>query len=209
MYALLHFLHISMDSLGGNSCINLCCSQICVSEHTAHRFNRYTCRKRDKRCKGVSCHVKGQRSFHTDISLYIVHAIEDNVGGWNVKDKACTLSPVPLHYRPSRRKYLYTIRSLGFHSPALDAEFAFFQNDVFLPKITDVGDCQTCEAGKDKEITDNAVVLPFNLQVDDVLKFFLRNASRFAFWSLVTVTQERIEVQHTFSSPPCGRWSAK
>ena len=51
---------------------------------------------------------------------------------------------------------------------------------------------------KTNKITDNAVVFPFNLQVDDALKFFLRNASRFAFWSLVTIAQERIEVQHTF-----------
>ena len=142
--------------------------------------------------------MKGQRSFHTDISLYIVHAIEDNVGGWNVKDKACPYPSITIHDSLRRGKHLYTIRSFGFHSPALDAEFAFFQNDVFLSEIADIGDCQTCEAGKDKEITDNAVVLPFNLQVDDALKFFLRNASRFAFWSLVTVTQERIEVQHTF-----------
>ena len=198
MYALLYFLHIPMYSFGGNRCIYLCCSQVGVSEHTAHRFNRYTCRKRDKRCKGVSCHVKGQRSFHTDISLYIVHAIEDNVGGWNVKDKACPYPSITIYDSLRRGKHLYTIRSFGFHSPALDAEFAFFQNDVFLPKITDVGDCQPRKAGEDEQITDNAVVLPFNLQVDDVLKFFLRNASRFAFWSLVTVTQERIEVQHTF-----------
>ena len=156
-----------MDSLGGNSCINLCCSQICVSEHTAHRFDRYTRRECDERCKGVPSHVEGQWAFHADVSLYVVHAIENNICGRYVKDKACTLSSVPLHYRPSRRKYLYTIRSFGLHSAALDAEFAFFQDDVFLPKITDVGDCQTCEAGKDEQITDNAIVLPLNLQVDD------------------------------------------
>ena len=132
-----------MDSFGGNRCINLCCSQIGVSEHTAHRFNRYTRRECDERCKGVASHVKGQRAFHADVSLYVVHTIEDNVGGRQVKDKPCTLSSVPLHYRPSRRKYLYTVRGLSFHASALDAEFAFFQDDVLFPKITDVGDCQS------------------------------------------------------------------
>ncbi len=42
------------------------------------------------------------------------------------------------------------------------------------------------------------MVLSFNLQLDDALKFFLRNASRLALWSLVTVAQERKEVQHAF-----------
>ncbi len=28
----------------------------------------------------MSCHVEGQLAFHTDISLYIMHTIEDNVG---------------------------------------------------------------------------------------------------------------------------------
>ena len=142
--------------------------------------------------------MKGQRAFHADVSLYVVHAIENNICGRHVKDKACTLSPIPLYYRPSRGKYLYTIRGLGLHSSALDAEFAFFSDDMLLPKIADVGDGQPWKAGEDKEITDNAVVLPLNLQVDDVFKFFLRNTSRFALWSLVTVAQERIEVQHTF-----------
>ncbi len=76
--------------------------------------------------------------------------------------------------------------------PVFDAEFAFFQDDVFLPKITDIGDCKPRKAGEHEQITDNTVVLPFNLQVDDALKFFLRNASRLALWSLVAVAQERI-----------------
>ena len=46
-----------MDSLGGNNCIDLCCSQICVSEHTAHRFYRYTRRECDERCKGVASFI--------------------------------------------------------------------------------------------------------------------------------------------------------
>ena len=146
----------------------------------------------------MPCHVKGQRSFHADVSLYVVHAIEDNVGGRHVKDKTGTLSSVPFHYRPSRGKYLYTVRSLGLHSPALDAEFAFFQNDVFLPKITDIGNSQSWKAGEDEQITHDAIVLPFNLQVDDALEFVLCDASRFTLWSLVTVAQERIEVEHTF-----------
>ena len=83
-----------MDSLGGNNCIDLCCSQICVSEHTAHRFYRYTRRECDERCKGMAGHVEGQWTFHADISLYVVHAIENNIGGRHVKDKACTLSSV-------------------------------------------------------------------------------------------------------------------
>ena len=209
MYSLLYRLHIPMDSLGGISCIDLCCSQICASEHTAHRFDRYTCREYDERCKGVASHVKGQRSFHPDVSLYVVHAIENNIGSRHVKDKACTLSPVPLHYRPSRGKYLHTIRSLCLHASALDAELAFFQHDVFLPKITDVGDCQTCEAGKDKEITDNAVVLPFNLQVDDALKFFLRDASRFTLLVARNCSLRTDRSPARLSSPLCGRWSAR
>ena len=87
-------------------------------------------------------HVKGQRTFHTDVSLYVVHAVDNNVGGWHVKDKTRTLSPVPLHYCPSRRKHLHTVRCLGLHTSALDAEFAFFQDDVFLPKITDIRNCK-------------------------------------------------------------------
>lgn len=142
MYSLLYRLHIPMDSLGGNRRIYLCCSQIGMSEHTAHRLDRYTCRERDKRSKGVPGHVKGQRSFHADVSLYVVHAIEDNVGGRYVKDKTCTFSPIPLHYRPSGGKYLYTIRGLGLHSPALDAELALFQDDVFLPEIADIRNCK-------------------------------------------------------------------
>ena len=31
--------------------------------------------------------MKGQWAFHTDVSLYVVHAIENNVGGRHVKDK--------------------------------------------------------------------------------------------------------------------------
>ena len=86
----------------------------------------------------MSCHVEGQWAFHTDISRYIMHTIEDNVDSRHVKDKTSTLSSVPLHYRPSRWKYLYTIWSLGFHSLALDAEFTFFQDNVFLSKIAHV-----------------------------------------------------------------------
>ena len=187
-----------MDSLGGNRCIYLCCSQVGVSEHATHRFNRNACRERDERCKGVASHVKGQRAFHADVSLYVVHAVVDDVGSRHVKDKACTLPSVTLHYRPSRRKYLYTVRSLGLHASALDAEFAFFQDNVFLPKIADIGNGKSRETGEDEQITDNTVVLPFNLQVDDALEFVLCNASRFALWSLVTVAQERIEVEYTF-----------
>ena len=87
--------------------------------------------------------MKGQRTFHADVSLYVVHAIEDNVGGRHVKDKTCTLSSVPLHYRPSRGKYLYTIRGLGLHSSALDAEFTLFKDDVFLSEIAHVRDSQS------------------------------------------------------------------
>ena len=86
----------------------------------------------------MPCAVEGQRSFHADVSLYVVHTIEDDVVSRHIKDKICTFSPVPLHYDPSRRKYLYTIRGLGLHSSALDADFAFFPDDVFLPKISDV-----------------------------------------------------------------------
>ena len=93
MYSLLNYLHIPMDSLGGNRRIYLCCSQVGVSEHTAHRFDRYTCRECDKRSKGVASHVKGQWAFHADVSLYVVHAIEDNVGSRHIKDKTC---PYPL-----------------------------------------------------------------------------------------------------------------
>ena len=37
-------------------------------------------------------------------------------------------------------KYLYMIRGLGLHSSALDAEFAFLQDNVFLSQIADIGD---------------------------------------------------------------------
>ena len=127
-----------MDSLGGNNCIDLCCSQICVSEHTAHRFYRYTRRECDERCKGVASHVKGQRSFHPDVSLYVVHAIEDNVSSRHVKNKTCPYASIAIHNFQSRRKYLYTIRGLGLHASALDAEFAFFSDDILLPKIADI-----------------------------------------------------------------------
>ena len=113
-----------------------------MSEHTAHRFDRNACRERDKRSKGMASHVKGQRSFHADISLYVVHTIEDNVGSWNVKDKACPYPSITIHDSQRRGKHLYTIRGLGLHASALDAEFALFQDNVFLPKITDVGDSQ-------------------------------------------------------------------
>src|SRR3712207_3384430 len=131
-----------MDSLGGNRCIDLCCSQVGMSEHTAHCLYRHASRERNKRSKGVSCHVKGQRRLHADVSLYVVHAVVDDVSSRHVKDKTCTLSSVPLHNRPSRRKYLHTVWGLGLHSPALDAEFALFQDDVFLPKITDIRNCK-------------------------------------------------------------------
>ena len=142
----------------------------------------------------MPCHVKGQRAFHADVSLYVVHAIENNVGGRHIKDKTSPYASIAIHDGQCRGKHLDTVWCLGLHSSTLDAEFSFFQHDVFLTKITDIRDCQPRKAGEDEQITDNAVVFPFNLQVDDALKFFLRNASRFAFWSLVTVTQERIEV---------------
>lgn len=40
----------------------------------------------------MASHVKGQRSFHTDVSLYVVHAVENNVGSRHIKDKTGTLS---------------------------------------------------------------------------------------------------------------------
>ena len=143
MDALLHFLHIPMDSHGGNSCISLCCSQICVSEHTAHRFYRYTRRECDERSKGVASHVKGQRSFHPDVSLYVVHAIENNVGGRHIKDKTSPYASIAIHDSQCRGKHLDTVWCLGLHAPTLDADFAFFQDDVFLPKIADIGNCQS------------------------------------------------------------------
>ena len=116
-----------MDSFGGNRCIYLCCSQVGVSEHTAHRFDRNACRERDKRSKGMASHVEGQRSLHADVSLYVVHTIEDNVGGRHVKDKACPYPSLTIHDSQRRGKHLYTIRGLGLHASALDAEFALFQ----------------------------------------------------------------------------------
>ena len=158
-----------MDSLGGNSCIDLCCSQICVSEHTAHRFYRYTRRECDERSKGVASHVKGQRSFHPDVSLYVVHSIEDNVGSRHVKNKTCPYASIAIHNCQSRKKYLYTVRALGLHASALDAEFTLFQDDVFLSEIAHVRDSQSWKAGEDEQITDNAVVFPLNLQVNYLL----------------------------------------
>ena len=142
--------------------------------------------------------MEGQRALQADVSLYVVHAVVDDVGSRHVKDKACTLSSVPLHNRQRRRKHLHTVGSLGLHASALDAEFAFLCDEVLLPQVADIGDGKPCEAGEDKEVTDDAEILPLNLQVDDALKFFLRDTSRFTLWSLVTVAQERIEVQHTF-----------
>ena len=143
MYALLYRLHIPMDSFGGNRRIDLCCPEVGMSEHTAHRFNRNACRERDERCKGVASHVKGQRAFHADVSPYIVHAIEYNVSSRDIKYKASPYPSIAIHDCQRRGKHLYTVRGLGFHSPALDAEFAFFQDDVLFPKIADVGDCQS------------------------------------------------------------------
>ena len=52
----------------------------------------------------VAGHVKGQRAFHADVSLYVVHAIEDNVGSRHVKDKACTLSPCTAPLSPKQEE---------------------------------------------------------------------------------------------------------
>ena len=132
-----------MDSLGGNRSVYLCCLQIGVSEHTAYRLYRYTCRERDERCKGVAGHVKCQRAFHADVSLYVMHAIVDNVLCRYIKDKSRPYSSVTIHDCQSRRKHLYTVRGLGLHPPALDADLALFQDDIFLPEIAHIGDCQT------------------------------------------------------------------
>ena len=58
------------------------------------------------------------------------------------KTKACPYPSITIHDSQRRGKHLYTIRSFGLHSPTLDAEFALFQDDIFLPKITDIGDSQ-------------------------------------------------------------------
>ena len=141
-------------------------------------------------------HVKGQRAFHADVSLYEVHAVVDNVGGRHVKDKAYTLSPVPLHNRQHRRKHLHTVGSLGLHAPALDTDLALFQDDVFLSEIVHIRDCQPGKAGENEQITDNTVVFPFYLQVDDALQLVLCDASRLSFRTFIAVAQERIEVQY-------------
>ena len=79
--------------------------------------------------------MKGQRSFHPDVSLYVVHAIEDNVSSRHVKNKTCPYASIAIHNFQSRRKYLYTIRGLGLHASALDAEFTLFKDDVFLSDV--------------------------------------------------------------------------
>ena len=117
----------------------------------------------------MPCHVEGQWAFHTDVSLYVVHAIENNVGSRNIKYKTSPYASIAIHDSQRRGKYLYTVRCLGLHASALDAEFSFFQHDVFLTKIADIRDCQPRKAGEDEQITHNAVILPFNLQVNYLL----------------------------------------
>ncbi len=42
----------------------------------------------------MPCHVEGQRASHADVSLYVVHAIENNsvVGTSNIKPALCLYS---------------------------------------------------------------------------------------------------------------------
>ena len=48
------------EFLGRNLCITLGHTYVAMSEHLAHRFNRYSLLKRDKRGKGVSCGMRGK-----------------------------------------------------------------------------------------------------------------------------------------------------
>ena len=59
-------------------------------------------------------------------------------------------------------------------------------------------DCQAWKAGEYEQITDNTVVLPFYLQVNDALQLVLWDTSRLTFGTFIAVAQERVEVQHAF-----------
>ena len=90
----------------------------------------------------MPCHVEGQRAAHADVSLYVVHAIEDDICSRNIKYKTSLYASIAIHDSQRGGKYLYTVRGLGLHPSALDAEFAFFSDDILLPKIADIGDSQ-------------------------------------------------------------------
>ena len=83
--------HILLYLMVGYLSVDLCRTDIAVSEYLAERFHRNTIGKAYCGRKGVASHVKGQRSFHPDVSLYVVYAIEDNVGslkGYGLKIRA-------------------------------------------------------------------------------------------------------------------------
>lgn len=64
--------------------------------------------------------MKSQPAINTDVSLYVIHAVENNVSS----------------------RYVNTVWSLGLHTSAFD-EDALLQDDVFLSEITNIRDCQT------------------------------------------------------------------
>ena len=45
----------------------------------------------------MASHVKGQRGFHTDTSLYVVHRIVNHVSWGNVKHISRTSAPISFH----------------------------------------------------------------------------------------------------------------
>lgn len=83
--------HILLYLMVGYLSVDLCRADITVSEHLAECFHWYAVGKAYCGRECVPSHVKGQRSFHADVSLYVVYAIEDNVGsrkGYGLKIRA-------------------------------------------------------------------------------------------------------------------------
>ena len=56
----LQTVHVLSDFQVGNFSINLCRSNVAVSEHLAERFHCYTIGKADGRGESMASHVKGQ-----------------------------------------------------------------------------------------------------------------------------------------------------